>query len=798
MLAFSFYLLKVIICSAILYGYYLLALRNKIFHRYNRFYLLASVILAITLPLIEINIWHNINEPANQGIKLLQVVTNSNEYLDEVIIYVKRNNFSAEQGLLLFYLLTSLVFAWVLVRSLIKIYWLFKKNEHRFIENIFFVNTTAKGTPFSFFRYIFWNDLIDPESTTGHQVFKHELAHVRQKHSYDKVFMQVVLIVFWCNPFFWLIRKELGIIHEFMADKIAVEDSNTETFAEMILQAAYPQHRFQLTNPFFYSSIKRRLMMLTKNKNSKVGYIGRLLVLPLSIFIFAAFTIKTKSAVDNTASYNGRKFVVVIDAGHGGDDKGAYATPANIFEKDLNLDIVKKIKELNNNINIQLVFTRLTDITQTVQQKVDLTKSANADLYISIHIGASPPNAANPYSGLQVYLASKNQEGAEKSRTLASAIINEFSSNYDLPVRQNPEQRNVGVRVLDAATCPAVLIEAGNISNKKDFAYLQQASAKKIIAENILAAINKYAIVLEKTSTKTSGPSTVNVISVKDTLPQVEIKYAENALIIVDGKTMSYNQFKKIKPDDIAAIDVLKSDESLKKYGVKGKNGVVLVTTKTVFIELHDVNISLKDKDDSVTNGTASIKFNGRTSDLGELSKVLFIVNGKIQNSVFDLKTIQANDIQSISVLKDKSATEKYGAKAINGAIEITTKKTGKEITSDFLKSTDEKIFTKVENEPSFPGGDSAWIRYLQKHINVNTPVDEGWAAGHHKIIVQFIVHQDGSITDIKTDDYPNSKTAQQCIDLIAKGPKWIPARQNDRIVTAYRKQPITFVIEEN
>ena len=93
------------------------------------------------------------------------------------------------------------------------------------------------------------------------------LCRVKEKHSYDKIFMNLVMIFFWINPFFWLIRKELNMIHEFIADKKALEDCDTEAFAAMILQATYPNQQFNLANNFFYSPIKRRLLMLTKNKN---------------------------------------------------------------------------------------------------------------------------------------------------------------------------------------------------------------------------------------------------------------------------------------------------------------------------------------------------------------------------------------------------------------------------------------------------------------------------------------------------------------------------------------------------
>jgi hypothetical protein len=109
----------------------------------------------------------------------------------------------------------------------------------------------------------------------------------------------------------------------------------------------------------------------------------------------------------------------------------------------------------------------------------------------------------------------------------------------------------------------------------------------------------------------------------------------------------------------------------------------------------------------------------------------------------------------------------------------------------------DSKVFLKTEIEPSFIGGNDAWRQYLQKNLNVEMPSTDGWKAGTYTIVVQFIVHTDGSVSDVTTTDFPGSKTAQHCINLIKNSPKWSPAIQNDRKVNAYRKQPITFVVEE-
>ncbi|MBL0359054.1 MAG: hypothetical protein IPP72_20295 [Chitinophagaceae bacterium] len=93
----AWYILKIILCSAILFSYYWLALRNKIFHQYNRFYLLVSVVLSITLPFVQINIWPAAGADATDTIRLLKVVSSGNEYLDEIIVTTKSNQLNMVQ-----------------------------------------------------------------------------------------------------------------------------------------------------------------------------------------------------------------------------------------------------------------------------------------------------------------------------------------------------------------------------------------------------------------------------------------------------------------------------------------------------------------------------------------------------------------------------------------------------------------------------------------------------------------------------------------------------------------------------
>jgi hypothetical protein len=294
MIAFAYYLLKVVICSGVLFIYYHLALRNKLFHQWNRFYLLAAVAVSLLAPVVQISIVQYNAEQPNKAIQMLQVFQSADGYMDEIIIQGHRS-LSAEQWIVIAYAVISLILFVALLTALIKVYSIIHSHTVTWIQNIKFINARAKGTPFSFFRYIFWNEKIDLQTETGQQIFQHELVHVREKHTLDKLFLQMTLVFFWCNPFFWLIRRELKLIHEFIADKKAVGEHGTAALAAMILSASYPAQFNSITNQFFQTSIKRRLAMLAKIGNTKVNYIARILALPIITVTVLAFTLRTKN-----------------------------------------------------------------------------------------------------------------------------------------------------------------------------------------------------------------------------------------------------------------------------------------------------------------------------------------------------------------------------------------------------------------------------------------------------------------------------------------------------------------------
>ena len=107
------------------------------------------------------------------------------------------------------------------------------------------------------------------------------------------------------------------------------------------------------------------------------------------------------------------------------------------------------------------------------------------------------------------------------------------------------------------------------------------------------------------------------------------------------------------------------------------------------------------------------------------------------------------------------------------------------------------EIFTKVEVEAGFQGGEEAWRNYLRNTMNANKPVENGAGGGKYTVIVKFVVSKDGSLSDIKCENDPGFGMCEEAVRVIKKTKNWIPAMQNGQHVNAYRRQPITFLVED-
>ncbi len=279
------YLGKLILCSAVLLGYYHLFLKDRTFHDYNRFYLLSAVFISLLLPLLKISYF---TLEVQQNIFLLL-----NALQQYQAVSPEDHNGTFYVGIM-FSGIFTLVLLGKLIAGHIKIHSLKRKFPMEQMQGISVYHTNLEDAPFSFFKSLFWRNSIPLQSDIGKQILKHEMVHIEQNHSWDKLFMEFICSVLWFNPLFWLIKKELFLIHEYLADNKAVINLDTKAFAQMLLASHFSGNNLPTTNPFLSSNLKKRLQMLQKPK-TKFGYLHRVLALPLLFTIAFAYAVNAKN-----------------------------------------------------------------------------------------------------------------------------------------------------------------------------------------------------------------------------------------------------------------------------------------------------------------------------------------------------------------------------------------------------------------------------------------------------------------------------------------------------------------------
>lgn len=289
--AILLYVLKSIFVSGLFLGYYSMALRNKSFHYYNRFYLLLSVAGSLIIPFFNFS-WFTIDK------QNMPVSPDTLTYLSSQIIKSHSSAITWQDVVFYSVISVSIFLLIAFAFNIFKVYQLKRRSAIVKMEGVDFIYTDLDEAPFSFLNNLFWKKSIPIDEDFGRKIFTHELTHIQQKHTLDVLFCQVINAVLWMNPFNWLIQKELKAIHEFIADKEAVGNNNVEEFVHLLLQVHYGKHFLNPTHAFYYSSIKRRLVMLTTTSNARFQFLRKVLVLPItfvSIFILSVSARETRA-----------------------------------------------------------------------------------------------------------------------------------------------------------------------------------------------------------------------------------------------------------------------------------------------------------------------------------------------------------------------------------------------------------------------------------------------------------------------------------------------------------------------
>lgn len=337
--AILLYFGKTILCSGVTFLYYQLSLKDKTFHHYNRFYLLAAIVMSLLLPLIRVDDFTiEVNSDMYMLLDKIQNF-NSEKNINNGNLYF--NIIFSALGLVSFYFLGKLIY------GIFKIQQFKKQFQKESFDGINFYRTDLSEAPFSYFKNLFWKNAITLHSDIGKQILKHEMVHIEQKHSFDKIFIEIITSVFWFNPFFHIIKKEINLIHEYLADKKAVQQSDTKAFAQMLLASHFSGTQLPAASPFLSSNLKKRLKMLQKPK-TKFGYARRILALPVLFTVAFAYLVNAKNREIEETNLSIKKVVSEIKKDTvrpSGQEKITDMKPVSPEDHTKVAELEKKIKE---------------------------------------------------------------------------------------------------------------------------------------------------------------------------------------------------------------------------------------------------------------------------------------------------------------------------------------------------------------------------------------------------------------------------------------------------------------------
>ncbi len=273
---------------ALFYITYVLLIRRDTQYRRNRIYLLTTLFISLSLPFVSVTaVPGSLISSFNRD--LLGIIN-----IPEVNVYA----FSPDQGqanglpvLLLIYLSGSMTAFIVLIINLLKLYGYVRKYRNEGSRVI--LTPPGKESGFSAMGYIFISNNLDDD--TKNTILDHEQLHIRNKHFIDILLLRAIGIFLWFNPFIYLYERSLKELHEFETDQQMIDSGrNVISYQRLILNQIFKTSIFTIQNGFSGRSlIKKRMIMMTKKRSTKMSGLKILFALPVILIIFGLFSCKT-------------------------------------------------------------------------------------------------------------------------------------------------------------------------------------------------------------------------------------------------------------------------------------------------------------------------------------------------------------------------------------------------------------------------------------------------------------------------------------------------------------------------
>jgi bla regulator protein BlaR1 len=557
------YLLKASAVIALFYFCFYLFLKKETFFNHNRWFLLIGVIIALLFPLVVIPIHIAVNP-----LLITEATFTISENMPQSIQTSTPESELEWQTLLsTLYFIGLTVFLIQFLFQFGSLILLLLKNKKNKAGRYTYVIVNSKISPFSFFKWIVYN----PESFTETELelmLTHEKVHANQIHSLDILFTQLSCAIFWFNPMIWLYLREVKQNLEYIADFKTQETSlSKKTYQRLLLKTCVANHNISLSNNFYNSLIKERIIMLKKSRSNKNKQWKYLLILPLLAVLLMSMSTEEIYIESESRAPSENKVMITVDAIE--SQRLEIVFRKNMTDKELE-DIKKELLAKN--------------IIMTINQ---LKRNSKGEIK-AININFETKNGSTNYnvkntSGIDPFYFYMSDNGSFGVGTLdETEIIIEENKGDDLS-KYGKSKANANEKMI------TIYEDTTNIMSINE-------RTKKL---KELTNDSTYMTLKDSSETKRSSPLK-KFFYLDDELP---FKFTNQTIVIhepgiekqtvlrlyndlgkplcvINGKVINPNNISSLKPDEIESLTVLKGKAAIEAYGEQGENGVLLIKLK--------------------------------------------------------------------------------------------------------------------------------------------------------------------------------------------------------------------------
>lgn len=612
--ALFIYLIKANIVLTLFYLAYRFGLRRLTFYTLNRYFLLSGIACAALFPLLN---FQDLFQSQAQ-----EAAIHSTDYYaidwNALQQYAASENFFTIWNILQYIFWTGA--AVMLIRFVFQLISLLKihlQSESGKINNESVKLMSGKINPFSFFKNLYINPALHSPDEL-HTILSHERIHMRQWHSLDILAGEINHIFYWFNPGAWLMKTAIRENLEFITDRALLKSGiNAKKYQYILLKTVTGQQGVQLANNFNLSHLKKRIMMMNKTKSSDLHLLRYLLMLPLLATISLLMSSSEAQTTSTAKKYSSIIKKTVISA-----------TPTDtIPESQKHLpDDYKAFLRRNPSIN-DIHWSNPVDGRATIaiiyfkngkRDKIHLTDPAEVKK-VTMKYGKLPiPPTPPPPKPKVIYTPpkvikdtfSKPKVKYTPPKVVRDDVIYKHPKTtidtakskvirYDV-IYKHPKTTIDTVKPSVKYTPPKVVRD--EVIHKHPKTVVEFASGFKgiyIIDDKVVASpkgldtnsIASIAVLKDTIAKYLYGQKAKNgviIIHTKKNRESDKDSLPKNVLYIIDGKEANGEDFKKLSPEDIYNISVVKDKRAANKYGEKGKNGVIIIKTKDFIKENPD------------------------------------------------------------------------------------------------------------------------------------------------------------------------------------------------------------------